>query len=413
VNPETGLALRDDPVLAWVTLAGEISMFDLIENPGALPPTFAAELKGLAQRSVYGPGRRLWQYLESDHLKNFAAKLRQERLRVPIAGVSHWRHEPEFAAAQAIPGLDAIDDRLYWAPPLWIDPDRCSILFSHSGGLAASAAFKRKPDRPYVVGQWCHQTFGAWAYRYEAADGLMAALLAVHEDWDALVRRGIFVYPETWGSNSAGTGGGEDLYQVPEVVNGIPQVFSIWPHAASLMLRGLTSSPGVAKAPAHRPGSGARGLSLPGWNPDQGRLVIDTTYTQGLAGWPGAEPASFDKLQIRIDQPYAVVVASSVGKQPIASANRLLVTAVARVEPTGYRWVDNWKRDVADPGRPPLIQEPVQAHVRWRRKGTVKAYALDNTGARARPVQLEATEDGVVLHILGNTPTLHWELVAE
>jgi hypothetical protein len=412
VNPETGLALRDDPVLAWVTLAGETSMFDQIDNSSALPPTLAAELKTLAQKSVY-VGRRFWQHLEGEHLKDFAAKLREDHLQVPIAGVSHWRREPEFAAAQATPGLDLIDDRLFWTPQLWGDPERFTFLFSRGGALAAGAAGKRKADRPYVVGQWCHQTVGAWAYRYEAADVLLASLLAAHEDWDALVRRGIFVYPTVWGTNSAGTGGGEDIYQIPEVVNGIPQVFSLWPHAASLMLQGKTTNPA---APAHRgpaAAASARKSLVPGWYADQGRLVVDTPYTQGLAGWPGIEPAVFDHLAIKIDQPYAVVVASSLDRQPISSATRLLVTAVARVEPTGYRWVDNWKRDVADPGRPPLLQEPVQARIRWRRKGSVRAFALDNTGARAHPVPLETTEEGVALNILGTEPTLHWELVIE
>jgi hypothetical protein len=412
-NPETKLALRDDPVLAWVTLAGETSMFDQIDNPAALPGAFAAELKGLASRGVYGAGRRFWQYLESEHLKDFAARLRKGRVQVPIAGVSHWRREPEFVAAQATPGLDLIDDRLYWNPPPWVDPERCSILFSHNGALAAGANLKRKTDRPYVVGQWCHQTMGAWAFRYEAADLMLASLLALHEDWDALVRRGVFVYPEKWGANSAGTGGGEDIYQMPEVVNGIPQVFALWPHAASLLLRGHTTGPATPKAAPHRVGGTSRVTAVPSWNPDQGRLVIDTQYTQGLAGWPGPEPAEFENLQVKIDQPYGVVVVSSAGKAPIAGSNRLLVTAIARVEPTGYRWVDTWKRDVADPGRAPLLQEPVVARVRWRRKGNIKAHGLDNNGARAFPMTLETVDDGVVLNIVGNSPTFHWELVVE
>ena len=33
VNSETGLALKDDPALAWVTLLGEVSLFDLIDDP--------------------------------------------------------------------------------------------------------------------------------------------------------------------------------------------------------------------------------------------------------------------------------------------------------------------------------------------------------------------------------------------
>jgi hypothetical protein len=414
VNPETGLALRDDPVLAWVTLAGEITLFDQIENPGALPPTYAAELKKIAQASTHGPGRRFWQSVGAESWKDFAAKLRQDHLQVPIAGVSHWRREPEFAAEQASPGLDLVDDRLYWSPQLWGDPELCSLLWSHNGALAAGAASKRKADRPYVVGQWCNQTMGAWAFRYEGADLLLASLVALNEDWDALVRRGIFVYPQTWGTNSAGTGGGEDIYQIPEAINGIPQVFGLWPHAASLLLRGQQAGKGHPSTPSPRPTPAPthRRPIVPGWDPDHGRVAIDTPYTQGLAGWAGTEPAVFESLEFKSDTPYAVIVASSVGTEPIATTRRLLVSAVARVEPTGYRWVDGWKREVADPGRPPLRQEPVQARIRWRRSG-VKAYALDNAGARVAPVKLATTANGVELDIDGETATMHWELVAE
>src|SRR5262249_27488907 len=135
-------------------------------------------------------------------------------------------------------------------------------------------------------------------------------------------------------------------------------------------------------------------------------------FTQGLAGWAGLAPAAFETLEIKLDQPFAVVVASSVGKQPIAGSSRLLVTAVARVEPTGYRWVDGWKREVAHPGHPPLLREPVRARVYWRHKGPVTAYALDNNGARTGTVKLETRPDGVVLDLQGDTSTFHWELVA-
>jgi hypothetical protein len=142
--------------------------------------------------------------------------------------------------------------------------------------------------------------------------------------------------------------------------------------------------------------------------------VINTPSTQGFAGWIRDEPVTnFEKLTIEVDNPYAVVVASSVGPEPIATTKRLLVTAVARVEPKGLRWVDEWKHEVADPGQPPLLQEPVQARVSWRRAGTVKAYALDNTGARVAPARLDPTAGGVRLLIDGASPTLHWELVVE
>ena len=54
-NPETELLLREDPALAWVTLAGETSMFDLLEHPGALPEPYAKKLR---ERSGADAGER-------------------------------------------------------------------------------------------------------------------------------------------------------------------------------------------------------------------------------------------------------------------------------------------------------------------------------------------------------------------
>ena len=97
--------------------------------------------------------------------------------------------------------------------------------------------------------------------------------------------------------------------------------------------------------------------------------MVETPFTQGIAGWFGGETISFPHLEVTTDNPFAVVVVSSVGPEPIATAKRLLVTVIGRVEPTGFRWVDRSRRDVADPGRPPFLQEPVFAHIAWRRQG--------------------------------------------
>jgi hypothetical protein len=412
VNPETGLALRDDPVLAWITVAGELTLFDLIEHPELLPTEASDALKKLAQMHTGSSARKFWQATEAEQWRSLAQGLRALKLRVPIAGSSHYRREPpEFVAAQSSQGLSLIDDRLYWSSPLWGSPDRRSMLRGPSTSLPAAASKKRQTDRPYVVGQWCDHTEGAWALPYEGADLMLAALSASSEDWDALVRRGVFLFPEVWGANATGTGGGEDFYAVPEVINGIPQVFALLPHAASIVLRGYERVPKVR--PGFRGTNSTQRAGVPGWDREQGRLVIDTPYTQGLGGWPGGLSANFESLAVDVDSVYAVVVATAMSSEPITTTKRLLVSAIARVEPTGFRWVDEWKRDVADPGRPPLLQEPVRAKVLWRHSGNVKGFALDNTGKRTGPVALEKTADGVRLAIDGTTPTLHWELVEE
>ena len=438
VNSETNLALKDDPALVWVTLLGEVSLFDLIDHPDdALPGEYAQALRMLAQKgtNTNGTGRRFWQSVETAHYKEMVDALRKDKVRVPIAGCSHWRRDPEFSAAQAAPPLDLVDDRLFWSAPTFVAPEMKSQLWSQDGALNAGAQRKRNPGVAYAVGQWCPQTQGAWALPYEAADVLLAAQTAVHEDWDALVRRGVFVYPVLWGEGPVGTVGAEDIYQIPEVANGSPHVYALWPHAASIMLRGQNTTTS-AKAQHDRDAQRGetehggrptmlglaanarrrtRGVGIPGWDPTRGRLVIDTPFTQGMAGWFGGEPITFPNLDVSSDNPFAVVVASAVGPEPIPTTRRLLVTVVGRVQPTGFRWIDRFKREVADPGRPPFLQEPVSARVVWRRKGKISGHVLNNAGERIGTAKLETLADnaGATLIIDAHTPAFHWELTAE
>lgn len=403
-NPETGLPLRDDPVLAWITLSGELSLFDLPEDRDQIPPESAAVLRELSQKSNPGSGLRFYQATESAQWTTLADDLRAFGVKAPIAGCSHWRRDPaEFLAAQGVAGLDLIDDRLYWNPSPWGDPDRRSMLWDPAGAPSKAASRKRRPDRPYVVGQWCARIPLNWALPFEGADLLLQARTAAAEDWDAQARRGVFLFPEVWGAGAAGTGGVLDLFAIPEAINGIPQVFALLPHASSIALR-----PQGAAHPA-----GRRAAPAKPWEPRHGLLTIDTPQTQGVAGWPDDRRIETTDLSIKVDNPFAVVVASSLGSEPIAEARRLLVTAIARVEPTGMTYADLSKLEVADYGQPPLLLEPLTASVLWKRQGTIKAYRLDNTGRRVAPVELQKDSDGPRLVLDGTSATVHWELSLE
>ena len=162
VNPETGLALKDDPVLAWVTLAGELTLFDLPEADGQDYRSEIDAIRNLMRKDSVSNVRRDWQKAEGDQWKSLAADLRKFGVKVPIAGGSHWKRELDYNTAQTVAGLDLVDDRLF-QPPNWSGPEHRSPLWSRDGGIGGFASKKRKTDRPYVAGQWADPTFGAWA----------------------------------------------------------------------------------------------------------------------------------------------------------------------------------------------------------------------------------------------------------
>ena len=118
VNPETGLALRDDPALAWVTLLGEVSLFDLIDRPDdALPGEYAqrsadaraeehGERHGPAVLAVAGVGP-----LQGDGRgppQGQAAGA--DRRLLALAARARVR-----GRARLRPRWTSIDDRLFWA----------------------------------------------------------------------------------------------------------------------------------------------------------------------------------------------------------------------------------------------------------------------------------------------------------
>ena len=414
VNPETGLALRDDPVLAWVTLAGEISLFDLIEDPHGLPPHYAEALRELAAQSPAGAGRRFWQAVEAEHWKEMADALRAgqaagaDRGRLALAARARVRR-------RAGGGGPRPDRRPALLGPALVDRARAPVdPLEPRRRARRGRGRKRKTDRPYVVGQWCDQTQGAWAFPYEAADLLLGV---ADRAGRGLGRPGPprrLPPSPGLGANAAGTGGGEDIFQIPEVVNGIP------PDLRALAARRLDPAPGPPGGgeqrapPRAAPRDPAPVRAHPRLGPDARAARHRHPVHPGIAGWPGGEPANFDPAQDhdrRALRGRRRLVGGPRADRDQQAAARL-GDGAGRADrlPLGRRLEARRGR----PRPPPLLQEPVRAKVLWRHKGPVKAFALDNTGARVAPATLEETPDGFALILDGKTPsTIHWELVAE
>jgi hypothetical protein len=387
---------RDDPALAWLSLSSEHSLFDLADDPQALP----AALKHRA-----GTGARHWQKAEGAWWAESAGLVRSMGFRSLMAGCSHWRREPEFSQAQASPGLDLIDDRLFPGYPRISDPARRGLTAHAALDPAKLAAKKRREGTPYAVGEWCERTEGAWANPYEGAGLLLMSWIAGRDGYAALTRRGVFLHPALWGASAPGTSGAggsahssavnTDVTVHPEALNANPQVIALLPHAAALF---------------HAPPGEVKGT----WNAGRGTFTWDSPRTCGLAGWSGRRMTDCSGATLQTDNPYAVLAITSPGTEPLADAPRVLVTAVARAQPAGLRWADAWRWEVADPGRPPILCEPVRGAVVWKRAGAepVRAYALDNAGNRGKELPVGRSPGEARLALDGSIPALHYELVA-
>ncbi len=119
------------------------------------------------------------------------------------------------------------------------------------------------------------------------------------------------------------------------------------------------------------------------WNTEgKGFFTIDTPGTVGMVGFGGAKLHVFKEMEWEIENDFAVVFVSSLDKtKNIRQSRHLLITTLAKSSNTGmeYNRDDNELKEI---GGPPLLLEPVQVKIQFRKikKGTV--HVLDHLGRR-------------------------------
>ena len=417
-RPESGMPLADDPHLAWVTQMGEISMLEL-ENGVFLANDRQQEmLKDLQKQSKSGNTKRVHREIETRRVADLASLLKSTGLKAPQAGVGHWQRDADWLETLSAPGLTVIEDRFYWPFQPWAQPEYRSSLFDTTRSMTAAVGSKRKPGQAYVMAQWCSQVPGGWALPTEAADILLGAWAARSLDLDALIRRGLANYPENWGAAATGTGGDRDIFPMPESLSGMPQALAMMPHVASIMRRDRTEATAKATPPATRPSAKTKPVfgkaPLEGWDAVAGLLRINTKHTVGLAGRVGeatTENGRFDGIELALDTPTGVIIASSATSSPIASTNRILVTVMGRAVSTGMRFTDQWQKEIAELGYPPLRIEPVKGRFTWSGSQKIKVYQVDQNGKRGNELSVSQNDGKQVIELDTAQAGPHWEVV--
>ena len=320
-------------MLAWVTLAGEVSLFDLIDSPGAL----AAHLrqrrsKALAERSRGGPDAGSGNRSSRHHCKAMADALRKDhRPRADRRGLALAAR----ARVQRGPGgQGAGPDRrpsLLEPAPAGSSPDQRSLLWSRpeAGLELPSRRSSAGPIVPTSSANGATRPRGHGRYPHEAADLLLGAYTGADGGLGRAGSPRDFPLSHRPGAKDRrAPSAARTSSRSPRSSTAAPTSTGSGRTRPRFSSAATSSEPADARRPAHRRQSRSTGRR-PGWDPAHGRLLIDTPYTQGIAGWVGGESASFAHLEFTTDNPFAVLVATSISDEPIATTKRLLVSAIA------------------------------------------------------------------------------------
>jgi hypothetical protein len=158
--------------------------------------------------------------------------------------------------------------------------------------------------------------------------------------------------------------------------------------------------------------SDTRELTWQGAAQQTGLVTVETDRTQALIGFIKANGKAVKNLSADISNRFASIVLSSLDSKPISRADRMLLTAGARVTNTGIKWNSEHTR-VLDQGGSPSLIEPVAGTVRLRNlkaARSVTALALDGAGAPiGAPIEAKKNAGDWVLPI-GN-PVTTWYVI--
>lgn len=112
----------------------------------------------------------------------------------------------------------------------------------------------------------------------------------------------------------------------------------------------------------------------------KGFFTINTAGTKGFVGFSDGKKIELGDVSIQTDNAFAVILITSLEKEKgIASANRILVTTIARAQNTGMKYSDD-RTELLALGDAPVLLEPVKLKLGLKRSKTPKVTILDHSG---------------------------------
>jgi hypothetical protein len=443
-NPYTGLRYCDDPAVAMSEIINESSLF--WDAYGMLPTFYVEEINaqyGAWAKSHGGPQTSVPEGLKARDPKVLAFLyetqvayftgmrdyLRSIGVKVPLAGSNFWQTMALDLESNA--QMDYMDRHVYWdLPQGGYDPgcrfENRPMVKSPDWNMISALTPGQAAGKPVIITEWNE----CWINDYMAEGPLTMAAYGAYQGWDGLLQFDYGSAPD-W----------PDRMQGCLEVGEHPHAFATWPAAARLFRQvrpgkllelkhpadevaagALFAVPGtapalrrIAFAPAPKgeqtdlPAAVAPAVSDTGelsWDHEKGLITAHTASSAVRLGF-ATGPVAVGPVTFEVTPEFAVVAVSALDGKPIPNSKHLLITATARAENSGMVFAPG-RKSALDPGRAPILMQPVRGWVHLQTEGNVKAWVLDPAGNRAGSA--EVTRDGGAASIALASEGFWWEV---
>jgi hypothetical protein len=159
------------------------------------------------------------------------------------------------------------------------------------------------------------------------------------------------------------------------------------------------------------------------WDARYGVVHVDTPRSQVVIGFLSTQAHILRDVRLTTPNRFGAVYVTAIsGAEPLASARRILVTAVGPARNTGMEYENTGKMSrlgplwrLKSPGKAPALLEAITGVLRIRNAhaASLKAWTLDVVGNRRAPVPLLREEGGVTLQMQPEHETVYYELATE
>ena len=142
------------------------------------------------------------------------------------------------------------------------------------------------------------------------------------------------------------------------------------------------------------------------WHYGRRVVAVHTDKTQGIIGFAGGGTYYLPGVNVKVTTPFVSLLFTPLDDKPLIQSSHILITAMARDSQTGTRYnADGTK--LLDPGRPPLLMEPVQAVLEFKGDPITSAKAVDIFGV---PTETQVEHKANTLTIDGRYATYYYEV---